>query len=1405
MDGVSHKERRKGQALVEFALILPLVLLMLFGVIEFGRIFHAWLTVEHSARQGARYAVSGEYNADYCAEVAGLLQARDPHTPSYLEMDQCVEEGGQVVCNQPVDCRVLSNAPGVNRVNPDDHWYYQNVSARLQDAARLYSVRDVAYYAARSISIDPEVSGDITRGIGGNPYARGYFRVTVCSTREGFLFDRNNIYGYGRNTCIYDPTPADIANGDESVMDDAGGPNDRVVIVVRFNHPLITPIRSIADNEGNYLPLAALREMVVERFRTARVIGLPPAFDIPSPPTPTPLPPAPPVGRIIRPIEGEPCITGTLVLQARACDPDNIPGGSGTTCDPNVYNGVGIERVRFWVRDPSGTNVHDWTDPQIEYCGNGGNSDPCPAIDLSQGRWPGGRPVIAGRHTLYVIVTDNDGEEITLMRDFDVCIYPKCEDIELTWYGFYENDNATFSIRNKTNYEFLATRMRIWWPYSGSQPQLSYIRMAPAGGSWTTIADPNPDVAPAPPGIPPADIASFTSDSTSVRTLPPASGPRWIDEDFSQDVTGSNPYDFRLEVTLQTSFGYQCVVEARGPNIPCECNALIADPNRMVQFGHDGYGARRDWLVSGAVENTTGCTAWLKGLTISWPRNEMHQVGSAFINQVQMPSAVDAPTIHSGDGHSTPWSAEWGSREHNRTLFHREPHWLAFDFDGQTMPNLRNMGLALSPPSEVLLDSTVSGYNASASSGNLNDNILHPDQFNVSMQIVFGESGSGTACTVNFNRYQKGPYIRLHSPKAVGTLPGGLGSYLMRPSHLPGLVGVPVTFGSASDAITDSLVIDVSAFDRDYGNSAASGTGIREVALWVEGPENDPTYYGGADGPNYNLLRPGSSSDWYYLTAAPYRVTFDLSSGFWPNGSHIISGTHYLYIRAVDRDDSNALSYLSPVDYQERLFTLLVVPFEVHDTSCSKLQYENELFFPTSETSDSDRHTFVGPITNNTGYAAVLNEAIYYWPVSELYGSGVRIDNIKRFFPPNSSPTTAHNGDGLTSPWHVTSDWQAEANRRIAPGDTNFYAFYVRNLDYPDIGALLNLPPNPWNPDGNRMAPAPSYIAYSANNSFYSSARRQYSLGGNIVHPASFGTTRLRLDFAFGTRCWLTFDKPRKGPAIRLYAPMPVSAALSDYPPYRPSNAYPYPYYVRPVVAASYSYVPVPAPGNVYEAGESITVRADIWDLDYGGVGTAAGTGIQEVAIYIVGPNSGNGYYNLLASGDGRNWYYTSASNVASGLTLVSNLSASSTWPGSGRRVVNGRYYIFVRAMDADDSITVGGLTQQPLLTLLVTSFDVNVPGADPDPTPTPIPTAVPTPTNTPTNTPTPTSTLPPTSMRTPTSTPTHTPTATPTRTPTNTPTRTPTNTPTNTPTRTPTNTPTATPTPGPSPTPTRT
>ena len=48
------KNGEKGQALAEFALLVPIFLLLLFAIVDFGMGFHSWITVTNAAREGAR-------------------------------------------------------------------------------------------------------------------------------------------------------------------------------------------------------------------------------------------------------------------------------------------------------------------------------------------------------------------------------------------------------------------------------------------------------------------------------------------------------------------------------------------------------------------------------------------------------------------------------------------------------------------------------------------------------------------------------------------------------------------------------------------------------------------------------------------------------------------------------------------------------------------------------------------------------------------------------------------------------------------------------------------------------------------------------------------------------------------------------------------------------------------------------------------------------------------------------------------------------------------------------------------------------------------------------------------------------------------------------------------------------
>ena len=77
----ARKEGERGQSLVEFALVLPVFLLLLFAIVDFGMGFNAWITVTNSAREGARVGA-----------VHPPLNVSSSPCNGKSSLDQCIED-----------------------------------------------------------------------------------------------------------------------------------------------------------------------------------------------------------------------------------------------------------------------------------------------------------------------------------------------------------------------------------------------------------------------------------------------------------------------------------------------------------------------------------------------------------------------------------------------------------------------------------------------------------------------------------------------------------------------------------------------------------------------------------------------------------------------------------------------------------------------------------------------------------------------------------------------------------------------------------------------------------------------------------------------------------------------------------------------------------------------------------------------------------------------------------------------------------------------------------------------------------------------------------------------------------------------------------------------------------------
>lgn len=105
--------RDNGAAVVEFAILAPLLILLLLGIVEFGWLFGQFNDVRHGAREGARFAAVNQ--GDETAIRDHVCDAMDGLTAGLTSIDVVlVNDGGTKGSNGTI--RVVATPSSITNV-----------------------------------------------------------------------------------------------------------------------------------------------------------------------------------------------------------------------------------------------------------------------------------------------------------------------------------------------------------------------------------------------------------------------------------------------------------------------------------------------------------------------------------------------------------------------------------------------------------------------------------------------------------------------------------------------------------------------------------------------------------------------------------------------------------------------------------------------------------------------------------------------------------------------------------------------------------------------------------------------------------------------------------------------------------------------------------------------------------------------------------------------------------------------------------------------------------------------------------------------------------------------------------------------------------------------------------------
>jgi len=109
-----RRKREDGQAMVEAALVIPLFIMILCGILDFGWIFSNQLMINNCSREGARYAVVRSSESDMVSTVtAHVKQVSSLGSPDDINVTVSTTADGDINVTVQKDLAVLTPLTGV--------------------------------------------------------------------------------------------------------------------------------------------------------------------------------------------------------------------------------------------------------------------------------------------------------------------------------------------------------------------------------------------------------------------------------------------------------------------------------------------------------------------------------------------------------------------------------------------------------------------------------------------------------------------------------------------------------------------------------------------------------------------------------------------------------------------------------------------------------------------------------------------------------------------------------------------------------------------------------------------------------------------------------------------------------------------------------------------------------------------------------------------------------------------------------------------------------------------------------------------------------------------------------------------------------------------------------------------